>query len=214
MGEIPVTQTKLTKDYKNCSLIKIWWQFLQETKCFKLKQIVDSCFIAENWPATIYVKAINVTAQLQLMNSRQQNYTIHYIICYIVSIVGLSSYYKWNKNLCAWKFMQRLCCCCCLILTVCFWWRPVRQELFTWGWLPNYFPFATVTVTLTSIQSAGVAPEVNLKNSVQARKRTSEKSTLALKPGADVTRSPKQGYQWPPWIELMSSKFKKKQTKH
>ena len=45
-------------------------------------------------------------------------------------------------------------------------------------------------------RSAGVAPEVNLRNSAQARKHASE-STLALKPRADVTRSPKQGYQWP-----------------
>ena len=43
---------------------------------------------------------------------------------------------------------------------------------------------------------AGVAPEVNLRNSAQARKHASE-STLALKPKADITRSPKQGYQWP-----------------
>ena len=32
---------------------------------------------------------------------------------------------------------------------------------------------------------------------MQARKHTSKGSTLALKPRADVTRSPKQGYQWP-----------------
>ena len=50
---------------------------------------------------------------------------------------------------------------------------------------------------LTCTQSAGVAPEVNLRNSVQARKCASEKSTLALKPRTDITRSPKQGYQWP-----------------
>ena len=31
----------------------------------------------------------------------------------------------------------------------------------------------------------------------QATKHTSEESTLALKPRGDVTRSPKQGYQWP-----------------
>ena len=50
---------------------------------------------------------------------------------------------------------------------------------------------------LTSIQSAGVAPEVNLRTSAQARKCASQKSNLALKPSADVTRSPKQGNQWP-----------------
>ena len=53
---------------------------------------------------------------------------------------------------------------------------------------------------LTSIQSTGVTPEVNLRIT-QVRKNTGEKahrgSTLALKPRADVTRSPKQGYQWP-----------------
>ena len=32
---------------------------------------------------------------------------------------------------------------------------------------------------------------------MQARKHASKKSSLALKPRADVTRSPKQGYQWP-----------------
>ena len=31
---------------------------------------------------------------------------------------------------------------------------------------------------------------------MQARKHTSEESTLVLKPWEDVTRSPKQGYQW------------------
>ena len=40
---------------------------------------------------------------------------------------------------------------------------------------------------LTSIQSAGVTPEVNLRTSAQARKRASETSTLALKPRADIT---------------------------
>ena len=46
------------------------------------------------------------------------------------------------------------------------------------------------------IQSAGVTPEVNLRTSMQARKRASKKSILALKPRADVTRSPSQRYQW------------------
>ena len=47
---------------------------------------------------------------------------------------------------------------------------------------------------LTSIQSVGFTPEVNLKIT-QVRKHA-EGSTLALKPRADVTRSPKQRYQW------------------
>ena len=60
---------------------------------------------------------------------------------------------------------------------------------------------------LTSIQSAGVTPEVNLRNSTQARKRASEKTTLALKPRADITKtSPKQGYQWPHEKDLCPTK--------
>ena len=48
----------------------------------------------------------------------------------------------------------------------------------------------------TSIQSAGVPPEVNLRIT-QVGKYAKTGSTLALKPRADVTRSLKQGYQWP-----------------
>ena len=49
---------------------------------------------------------------------------------------------------------------------------------------------------MTSVQSAGVEAEVNLRIT-QVRKHTNEGSTLALKPGLDVSRSSKQGYQWP-----------------
>ena len=62
---------------------------------------------------------------------------------------------------------------------------------------------------LTSIDSAGVAPEMNLRIT-QARKLTSKGSTLALKPRADVTRSLKQGYQWPHEKDLCPPKLKKK----
>ena len=41
----------------------------------------------------------------------------------------------------------------------------------------------------------------------QARKRVSKKSTLALKPRADGTRSPKQGYQWPNEKDLCPPKI-------
>ena len=60
-------------------------------------------------------------------------------------------------------------------------------------------------------EKAGVAPEVNLRNplstgeGIQARE-----STLALKPRADVTRSPKQGYQWPHKKDLCPTKMFKK----
>ena len=60
------------------------------------------------------------------------------------------------------------------------------------------------------IQLAGVTPEVNLSNSMQARECISEKSTLALKPRSDITRSPKQGYQWPHKRTYVLQKLKKK----
>ena len=40
---------------------------------------------------------------------------------------------------------------------------------------------------------AGAAPEVILRNPLHANKRF----TAALKSRAEVTKSPKQGYQWP-----------------
>ena len=47
----------------------------------------------------------------------------------------------------------------------------------------------------------------------ESEDRTGEKvqdrSTLALKPRADVTRSPKQGYQWPHEKDLCPPKFLK-----
>ena len=59
---------------------------------------------------------------------------------------------------------------------------------------------------------SGVAPEVHLRNSTQARKCASEISTLVLKPMADITRSPKQGYQWPHKKDSCPTKYKKKTT--
>ena len=52
---------------------------------------------------------------------------------------------------------------------------------------------------LATKRPAGVTPEVNLREHVilcfhQVQIRL---LTLALKPRADITRSPKQGYQWP-----------------
>ena len=44
--------------------------------------------------------------------------------------------------------------------------------------------------------SAGAAPEVKLRNPLCPGKEAQTKgSTLTLKPRADVTRNPKQGYQ-------------------
>ena len=61
---------------------------------------------------------------------------------------------------------------------------------------------------LTTIQSASVAPEVNLRIT-QAKKHAKRGSTLALKPRADITRSPKQGYQWPHKNDLSSKNLQK-----
>ena len=71
----------------------------------------------------------------------------------------------------------------------------------------NFFVRFVFEVLCTSVQSAGVAPEVNLRNSAQPRKHASQTSTLALKPRAGINRSPKQGYQWPHEDDFMSSKF-------
>ena len=52
-------------------------------------------------------------------------------------------------------------------------------------------------VMLATKRSAGVTPEVNLRILLHARKTQTKGSTLALKPLSDITRSSKQGYQWP-----------------
>ena len=57
---------------------------------------------------------------------------------------------------------------------------------------------------LTSVQSAGVSLEVNLRIA-QVRKHTRDS-----KPRADVTRSPKQEYQWAHKKDLCSPIKKKK----
>ena len=64
-------------------------------------------------------------------------------------------------------------------------------------------------LTSKSVESAGVTPAGNLRNSMQARKCASQKSILALKPRAVVTRNPKLGYQWPHKKDLCPSKLKK-----
>ena len=56
----------------------------------------------------------------------------------------------------------------------------------------------------------GVAPEVNLRERIshiplQSSNKT--EPTLALKPRGDVTRSPKQRYQWPQKCTCVQQKF-------
>ena len=59
----------------------------------------------------------------------------------------------------------------------------------------------------------GVAPEVNLRERIShmpPQSSNTAEPTLALKPRGDITRSPKQGYQWPHKWTCVQQKFKKK----
>ena len=58
------------------------------------------------------------------------------------------------------------------------------------GHICKYMDWKGTAAMLTSTQSVGVAPEVNLRI-IQARTHAQKGSTLALKPRADVTRNPK-----------------------
>ena len=62
-----------------------------------------------------------------------------------------------------------------------------------------------------------VAPEVNLRECISCMPlQSSNKAepSLALKPRGDVTRSPKQGYQWPnKWTCVQQNFLKKKKKK-
>ena len=69
-------------------------------------------------------------------------------------------------------------------------------ELPTRYMICKYVDEKGLATILISIQSAGVAPEVNLEIA-QARKYGSKGSTPVLKPRADVTRSPKRGNSCP-----------------
>ena len=62
---------------------------------------------------------------------------------------------------------------------------------------------------LAAKRSAGVASEVNLREWVTCVPRQVQirLPTLALKPRGDITRSPKQGYQWPHEKDLCPPKF-------
>ena len=62
----------------------------------------------------------------------------------------------------------------------------------------------------------GVAPEVNLRERISRmalQSANKAEPTLALKPRGNVTRSPKQGYQWPQKWTCVQQKFKKKKKK-
>ena len=57
------------------------------------------------------------------------------------------------------------------------------------------------------IQAAGIAPEVIIR--ITSEKAHKKGSTLALKPRTELTRSPKQGYQWPHKKDFFPLKLKK-----
>ena len=87
-------------------------------------------------------------------------------------------------------------------------WHPTSAETCMWG--------RQLAAMLALYTVKGVAPEVNLRERIL---RTPLPSTnkaepsLALKPRGDVTRSPKQGYQWPHKWACVQQKFKKKKKK-
>ena len=57
---------------------------------------------------------------------------------------------------------------------------------------------------LTFMQSVGVTPEVTLRST------EATKYTRTLKPRVDITKSPKQGYEWPQY-QCLPKFFKKKE---
>ena len=65
---------------------------------------------------------------------------------------------------------------------------------------------------LAIYNSRGVTPEVNLSEHISHTPPWSlnkAEPTLALKPRGDITRSPKQGYQWPQKWTCVQQNFKK-----
>ena len=83
--------------------------------------------------------------------------------------------------------------------------HPTSAETRMWGrWL---------AAMLALYIGKYVAPEVNLRERIsRTPPHSSNKAepTLALKPRGDVTRSPKQGYQWTHKWTCVQQKFKKK----
>ena len=86
-------------------------------------------------------------------------------------------------------------------------WHPTSAETCMWG-----RQLAAMQALYTS---KGVAPEVNLGEHISCMPPQSlnkAEPTLALKPRGDVTRSPKQRYQWSHKWKCVQQKFKKKMS--
>ena len=63
----------------------------------------------------------------------------------------------------------------------------------------------------------GVTPEVNLRECISCMPLQSlnkAEPTLALKPRGDITRSPKQGYQWPQKWACIQQKLRRRKKKN
>ena len=89
------------------------------------------------------------------------------------------------------------------------------------GYICDYVDQKGLAAILTSIQSAGVAPEVNLRITqarkyakwihldfeTQVRCHQKSKTGVSMNPRVDITRSPTQGYQLPHEKELCPPKI-------
>ena len=84
-------------------------------------------------------------------------------------------------------------------------WHPTSAETCMWGrWLAAMLALYT---------SKAVAQEVNFREHILCTPPPSANKaepTLAFKPRGNITRSPKQGYQWPHKWACVQQKFKKK----
>ena len=80
--------------------------------------------------------------------------------------------------------------------------HPTSAETHMWG--------RRLAAMLALYTGKGVVPEVNLRECILRTPLPSANKaepTLALKPRGDVTRSPKQGYQWPHKWTCVQQKF-------
>ena len=83
--------------------------------------------------------------------------------------------------------------------------HPTSAETRMWG--------KRLAAMLAICTRRGVTPEVNLRECLShtpLQRSNKAEPTLALKPRGDITRSPKQGYQWPQKWTCVQQKLKKK----
>ena len=91
--------------------------------------------------------------------------------------------------------------------------RPIHLQFEILLLLTHYFILVTNTVQnkeFCAKRSAGVAPEVNIREHISCMPLPCVNK--ALKPRGDITitRSPRQGYQWPQKRTYVLQKFKNK----